>query len=458
MKRYWNQPVLIPSAVSRDQEHIELFIVNGSQDISLALLAPEVPVYADNGRINIEWLIGDSTAGEKKLRGMVRSGLNARLLEKDDPSPWTTLVYQCYASETLYESDSGNIEWVIEYSLLTAPQRPDWMFDDIPDEELIACCLWEYGRESHTLGMAAADHWVRMRHWMEDVYAKDPKLKKWHDKEQARIEEWLGEVGCNFDEFVDRFWRSEHSMIEIFDYLRKYGGSSAAAWQELPKDARKSLVGKVGESISLRPLTAVSVGELEQLWNANNERLLEIRHENRIEDDDSEDCEMCMETTPVEIRLEDDEKPAERIAAAFTVDFSRFTDREILNAFSDWLKQTRPAHWSRPRRVFPNAPQRGRKLVDYRVALERLGLMRLLNDNYPDHLRKNYPEVWKRLCRDDTHFRRECKQACDFFRNLFPFLPEDEMPRSAKPVEIWEPEIEAELARQKAEGTLPTGE
>lgn len=458
MKRYWPKPVLIPSEVSRDREYIELFATVGDQVVALALIAPEVPVHADNGRVKIQWLIGDSIAGERKLRRMIKTGLDERLLEKDDPSPWTSLVYQCYESETLYDSEDGEISWAIEHSLPTAPQRPDWMFDDIPDEEVIACCLWEYGRESHTLSMAAADYWIRMRHWMKDAYADNPKLKKQHDKEQARIEEWLNETGYDVDEFLDRFWRSEHSLIGIFESIRKYGGASAVTWQELPNDIRKSMVGKVGESSSLRPLTPVLVGELEKLWDANNERLLAIRAENRPPDDDCEDCEMFSETTPVEIRWEDDDNPVERIAAAFTVDFSRFTDREILDAFREWLKQARPVHWARPRRVFPNAPQRGRKLVDYRVALERLALMRLLNDNYPDHLRKKYPEVWKRLCRDDTHFRRECKFACDFFRSLFPFLPENELPRSSKPVEIWEPEIEEELARKESDEGPPTGE
>ena len=171
MKRIWKKPVLIPSEVSRDREHIEMFATMGERDISLALLAPEVPVFADNGRINIQWLIGKSSAEEKKLRRMIKSGLDTRLLGKDDPSPWTTLVYQCYDSETLYDSDDGEIGWAIEHSLPTAPQRPDWMFDNIQDEELIACCLWEYGRESHTLSLAAADHWVRTRRWMKDAYA-----------------------------------------------------------------------------------------------------------------------------------------------------------------------------------------------------------------------------------------------------------------------------------------------
>lgn len=80
-----------------------------------------------------------------------------------------------------------------------------------------------------------------------------------------------------------------------------------------------------------------------------------------------------------------------------------------------------------------------------------------LNDNYADELRCGYPDIWKRVCRDGTHFRRDCQLACDFFRSLFPFLPDDEIPRCAKPVEVWEPEIEAELAREKEDNRSAGG-
>jgi len=458
MKRYWNKPVLIPSEVSLVREHIKLFATLANQDIPIALLAPEVPVFADNGRVNIQWLIGNSTVGEKKLRGMIKASLDARLLEKDDPSPWTMLVYQCYDSEISHDSNAGEIRWAIEHSLPTTPQRPEWMFDDIPDDELIACCLWEYGRESHTLGMVAADGWLHMRRArIKNGGMVDLEREEWEKSEEKRITSWLQDYNYDYLSFHERFWQTDFPLVGIYDMICSYGGSPSEAWQSLTAEGREMLVRKVGESQILLPLAAASVGDLEHLWEANNSRLLEIRAQNLPENDDCEFVESISGTKSAEIPKED-ELSSERVAAAFTVDFSRFTDLEIIDSFRHWLKQSRLEHWRRPRRVFPNAPQRGRRLVDYRVALERLALMRVLNKNYPDHLRKNYPSVWKRLCRDDTHFRRECKLACDFFRALFPFLPEDELPRSSKPVEIWEPEIEAELARQKVDGSSPTGE
>jgi hypothetical protein len=457
MKRIWKKPVIIPSTVSLDREYIELFATIGEQDVALALIAPEIPVHADNGRVKIQWLIGNASAGEKKLRKLIKTGLDERLLEKDDPSPWTTLVYQCYDSETLHDSDDGKIGWAIEHSLPTAPQRPEWLFDDLPDDELIACCLWEYARESHTIGMAAAHWWLVMRRArIKNGRKVGAAREKWEKKEEQRIVLWLEENNYDYMSFHERFWQTDFPLIGIYETICSHGGSCSNPWQMIADEGRRMLIRKVDESHFLRPLVPASVGDLEHLWEGNNSRLLEIRASNLPDGDDCEYVESISETQSVEIPMENERYP-ERLAAAFTVDFSRFTDREILDAFRDWLKQTRPAEWERPRRIFPNAPQRGRKLLDYRVALERLALMRLLNDNYPDDLRKNHPAVWKKLCRSDTHFRRECKLACDFFHALFPFLPEDESPRCSKPVEIWEPEIEEELARKESDELPPTG-
>lgn len=457
MRRIWKKPVLIQSTVSRDHEYIELFATIDERDIPLTLLAPEVPVHADNGRIRIQWLIGTSSSGEKKLRKLIMKGLDARLLKQDDPMPWTNLVYQCDDSETFYESETGEISWKIEHSLPTAPQRPDWMFDEVPNEELIACCLWEYGRESHTLGMVAADWWLHMRRArIKNGRIIDTEKEEWEKREEKRITLWLKENNYDYLSFHERFWQTDFPLVGIYDFICSYGGSYSDAWQDIPAEGRKLLVSKVDESQILCPMAAASVGDLEHLWEANSSRLLEIRAQNLPDDDDCEFIETISDTRRVEIPMEDGRSP-EMVAAAFAIDFSRFTDREILDAFRDWLKQTRPKQWARPRRIFPNAPQRGRKLLDYKVALERLGLMRLLNDNYPNHLRKNYPDVWRKLCQDDTHFRRECKLACDFYRALFPFLPEDDVPRSSKPVEVWEPEIEEELARKKTDEDPPTG-
>jgi hypothetical protein len=351
-----------------------------------------------------------------------------------------------------------DLDWEHVNRLPIIPFRGDWDFSTIPDNELIACCLWEYGRESFTFAMLAADSWLNGRLFrLRRGEAIDPAEEKCEAEEQSRIETWFTETGYDFDAFHERYWETDFPMIEIYETIHRHGGTSAKAWQSLPFDSRQMLVRKVGDSHVLRPLTPSFLGELESLWISNSERLLEIRAEKRPPNDDSEDMEMFSETKWVEIQ-DEGEKPPEKVAAAFTIDFSRFSDREIIQVFQEWLRETRPERWKKPRRVFPNSPQRGRKLIDYRIALERLGLMRLLHDNYPNEMREHYPYVWKRMCRDETHFRRECQLACEFYRALFPFLPEDDVPQSAKPVELWEPEVDAECARQSAGRKRQTGD
>src|SRR5439155_4890371 len=104
-----------------------------------------------------------------------------------------------------------------------------------------------------------------------------------------------------------------------------------------------------------------------------------------------------------------------RITTALTVDFSRFTDREICDAFHAWLIKARPKRWKRPRRVFPGARQKGRKLIEYRVAVERLGLMRLLHVHNPTQLREQLPDAWKKYRAKERSFRREIREARKFF-------------------------------------------
>nr|MDQ3314587.1 N-6 DNA methylase [Verrucomicrobiota bacterium] len=124
-----------------------------------------------------------------------------------------------------------------------------------------------------------------------------------------------------------------------------------------------------------------------------------------------------------------------------TVDFSRFTDREILEAFGAWLTEKRPEEWNRPRRIFPGSPKKGRKLIEYRVALERLGLMHLLHWHSPKDLRAELPEAWKQIARKQTDFRREIREASKFFRRLFPFLPDDERPQAEERNGRWLPPL-----------------
>lgn len=318
--------------------------------------------------------------------------------------------------------------------------REDWDFDSVPDAEIIACCFWEYARESKTIQMRAGLHWCQVRHIIfREEYERNPALTSQHDEVAERIKAQAKHQGFDDDGFADKFWNTDFPLIGIYGSVTELVRDGASPWRRLPADLRAYLTKQVSESIVLHPLVMAWVGQLEELWKANSAALLEIRAQVRDEMDDSEDAAKWTETVAVEPFADDEDAKHEYVTAALTIDFSRFTDEEITEAFRKWLKQRRPKEWKHPRRVFPGARQRGRKLVEYRVALERLALMRLLHWFSPAELQAESPDAWRKIRGKEQSFRREIREAAKFFRKLFPFLPADERPHHEPRHGTWLP-------------------
>jgi len=318
----------------------------------------------------------------------------------------------------------------------------DWNFDDVPDNELVACCYWEFARESATIGLAADVNWSRVRSiWKKEEYERNPKVKAEDEQEASRIEGRAKAAGFHYAAFAERFWATDLSAVAIYESLTNWARSGVRPWSKLPKKTRAHLVAAVSKRDFLQALSPASVGELEQLWNANRSELDKVRSRPRTDYDDSEDVALLWESECIALSGEAKDPPAGKLAVAFTVDFARFTDGEILAQFKLWLKAKRPQPWTRPLRVLPDSRQKGRKLIEYRVALERLGLMRLLHWHSPAELRRELPEAWAKYAKKKADFRREVRQACKFFRRLFPFLPTQERPASESRVGVWLPEM-----------------
>ncbi len=325
-----------------------------------------------------------------------------------------------------------------DYDPLT---REDWNFDPLPDGELIACCLWEYARESRTIKMAADIHWCHVRHISyRDEYARDAARKREDDEEARHIEARTRASGFDYDSFFEGFWHTDFPLIKIYSSIVEYVREGALPWQRLSAEARSHLTKQVTDFWVLGPLAPATVGELEAVWLKNSEWLREIRQRIRPPNDDSEEAALWAESEPITLPPDEAKAPG-RMTAALNVDFARFTDQEITKQFRTWLLQHRPADSKRPPQVFPGARQRGRKLIEYRVALERLGLMRLLHWRSPTELRVELPEAWKKISSKERDFRREIREARKFFRRLFPFLPATEQPESDERQGIWLPPL-----------------
>ena len=175
------------------------------------------------------------------------------------------------------------------------------------------------------------------------------------------------------------------------------------------------------------------------------------RKRKKAPNDDSEDAILWDKTVLVEPFATDAGALHGRFVTALAIDFPRFTDGEIAAAFSRSVAENRPENLQRPQRVFPGPRRKGRKSIAHRVALERLGLMRLLHWHTPQELRDEMPVAWRTIARKERSFRREIRGASKFFRRLFPFLPKGERPSSEDRNGIWSPPIQRMLDQMDAE-------
>jgi hypothetical protein len=98
-----------------------------------------------------------------------------------------------------------------------------------------------------------------------------------------------------------------------------------------------------------------------------------------------------------------------------------FTNEEIVQSFRKWVKENRPKDISGPN-------DKGHKARDWRVALERLGMMRLLHIYPLSEMEAGCAEGWKLYRRREWY--KERRRAGELFRALFPFLSKTDRPLS----------------------------
>ena len=237
--------------------------------------------------------------------------------------------------------------------------------------------------------------------------------------------------------FRDRLHETDYPWIGIYDQVLSYAAAEALTWFKLPPSFRHKLAASVQESSVLKAAAPATVGDLEALWQANRGQLDKVRASNPEDMDDREMFALYQSSEPW---VQDDEEQklrSARVTAAFTFDFARFTDAEILKEVEKWLASHRPEAWRKPRRVFPSSPAKGRKTLEFRVALERLGLMRLLHWYSLSDIRRVWPDAWKKYGSKEDSFRREIRACVACFHKLFPFLPDNERMQSEKRLRVW---------------------
>lgn len=141
---------------------------------------------------------------------------------------------------------------------LIALTELDWNFENVPKGELIACCLWEYARESNTLRLAADAHWCNVRElYFGREYERNPKLKSEHDAIAEQMARKAKAAGFDYGAFLRTFWEHDVALVRIYETLTQIVRDGARPWQVLDKELRTKCVREVSESLVLRPFPSL---------------------------------------------------------------------------------------------------------------------------------------------------------------------------------------------------------
>lgn len=280
------------------------------------------------------------------------------------------------------------------------PPETEWNFDDVPEHELAACCLWEYARESAVFAMSSRRHGEMMK----ELLGRKPQSPA-PDPE--------------YEEFLEAFWNTDEGYQRFYETIRKLGGPSAPAWRKIVAARRAALSQQARMNQFCPALAPASRGNLEALWKANLVEWDSLRQQPGY--DANDDLTGCEPSLPHRNEPGHAGEPHGATSVAFTIEFRRFTDQQIIEAFTTWLKTNRPDD-------SPAPTLRGRKLRDLRVALDRLGMMRLLHHFTLREMPACCPEAWKAF--EGYDWYKERRRSLATFRRLFPFLPGDDLPVS----------------------------
>jgi hypothetical protein len=276
----------------------------------------------------------------------------------------------------------------------------DWNFDNVPDDELAACCLWEFARESKSFAVSSA--------------------RKVEREESLRLDQLPNRTpNPDYEAFLESYWNCDEGYMAYYETIRNHGGPDSLPWLLIPAGLRQLLKKQVGVHELDGPLAPAMRRQLEALWKVNLKEWKSVRNQPGY--DPREDG---MAYEPSRSHMEEPGhagEPHGETIAAFAIDFRKYNNKQICVALTDWLKANRP-------KDCPERSERGRKARDSRVALDRLGMMRLLHHFTLREMPKRCPEASKAF--EGYEWYKERKRARMTFQKFFPFLPETERPLS----------------------------
>jgi hypothetical protein len=317
----------------------------------------------------------------------------------------------------------------------------EWNFDAVPDDELVACCYWEYARESAFIRDTLREYrdwFLAGGKWDENAAKLGARLEKIQcSSEQAKV----FVRGCAFE--PKRVWQSDDPKKPNYCHpdAPPLTGSFPAPWQSLSSEEReyRVCIRSHGEQFSNVPIelahwswakdiarvcqrAADEQQEQRKAWEQKN-----VRKDTKGNFVVDANASAPPEFKPLHPRLR------WGVSETLLVDIAWdcFTNDEIVTYFRQWVKAARP-------KEIPSPSGRGHKPGDWRANLTRLAAMRLLSQ-FPawQIVRGNsFPAIWEtkqfsgRKWGDFTKWRDARREAGKLFHNLFPFLPPEERPLS----------------------------
>jgi hypothetical protein len=308
-----------------------------------------------------------------------------------------------------------------------------WNFDTVPDDELVACCFWEYARESAFIRS------VRQR-------CLDPK---WREMSNMELQAYVGRdiekiqsIGPPSEVILSGFFRTANEVSSEAPTPDPGepplpAGSFPTPWRSLPAQDRAARCRISSERARMVPF--------QRGLTLDAENILVYTRAQRAQAD--EDREKVRRENP-ELKEEElvklgklrfpDIKTAVlhtwgREASIIAIEWGDFTNDEIVSYFRRWVKTNRPAQ-------FPVPSKKGHKLKDWRAHLTRLSVLRLLSHFTPleliDTRTNRCPAIWKAKAfsgqkwLDAGKWYDARREAGKLLHVLFPFLPADERPLS----------------------------
>ena len=289
----------------------------------------------------------------------------------------------------------------------------EWNFDSVPDGELVACCYWEYARESGSI----CDAVETAKAACANQGIPQPESEEREAFHSAAEKAFGLLLSTGFD---NSFWM---------------GLPFPKPWQAVDKTERKKWVSfrpKIPTPVKFPPfqvtgdlmLASMLQSEATKAYEARQALYLRLSQIDRGVANLKEAAELRNKLseqaklpTPVVVR---GVGGVDSFIAQ--INWHEFYDKEIVASFKEWVQDNRPTT-SDTNQLVGRRSDKGRKLNDWRVMLDRLSIMRLLRCST---LKKMLPEALSRYRSADWY--RERKNANRDFHRLFPFLLSTDRP------------------------------